>query len=256
MKKSMYRISLLLISVSLVLANGPVFGSETDKRIETTAKQSYVFKTYLKSDHIKIKAKDGAVTLTGTVSEEANKTLAGEMVASLPTVTSVFNELDVNGEKADVYSNAWLITKVKSTLLLHRNVNAVGTEVFAKNGTVTLQGKADSKAQMDLTIEYAKDVDGVKEVINEMTLDNASTTMGEKIDSMTETIDDASITALVKTALLYHRSTSSINTTVQTDNGVVRLGGKASSAAEKDLTNKIVRDVHGVKKVVNKMTVG
>jgi osmotically-inducible protein OsmY len=70
-----------------------------------------------------------------------------------------------------------------------------------------------------------------------------------------ESIDDASITALVKTTLLYHRSTSVLNTTVETKDGVVTLGGKARNAAEKDLAAKIVSDVWGVKKVINNMTV-
>ena len=72
---------------------------------------------------------------------------------------------------------------------------------------------------------------------------------------MTESVDDASITALVKTTLLYHRSTSALNTTVETKEGVVTLVGKAKNAAEKDLATKFVSDVHGVKKVVNNMTV-
>ena len=46
--------------------------------------------------------------------------------------------------------------------------------------------------------------------------------------------DDASITALVKTTLLYHRSTSGLNTTVATRDGVVTLTGMASSAAAAD----------------------
>jgi osmotically-inducible protein OsmY len=36
--------------------------------------------------------------LTGTVAEEAHKTLAGETVASLPEVKSVDNKLAVKGE--------------------------------------------------------------------------------------------------------------------------------------------------------------
>jgi len=43
-------------------------------------------------------------------------------------------------------------------------------------------------------------------------------------------IDDASITAQVKMTLLYHRSTSALNTSVTTKKGVVILGGKASNA--------------------------
>ena len=36
---------------------------------------------------------------------------------------------------------------------------------------MTLHGEADSQAQKDLTTEYAKDVDGVKNVKNQMTID-------------------------------------------------------------------------------------
>ena len=120
--------------------------------------------------------------------------------------------------------------------------------------------KPTSVAQKDLTTEYAKDVEGVKNVKNEMTVLTAAMkpgekTMGEKMDAMSESIDDASITALVKTTLLYHRSTSALNTTVETKEGVVTLGGKARNAAEKDLATKLVSDVHGVKRVVNNMTV-
>ena len=123
-----------------------------------------------------------------------------------------------------------------------------------------MRGKAPSMAQKDLTSEYAKDVEGVKKVKNEMTVKTAAmkpgeTKMGEKMDAMGETIDDASVTALVKSTLLYHRSTSALKTTVETKDGVVNLGGTAKNAAEKDLATKLESDVHGVKKVVNNMTV-
>jgi hyperosmotically inducible periplasmic protein len=55
--------------------------------------------------------------------------------------------------------------------------------------------------------------------------------------------------------LLYHRSTSAINTSVTTNNGVVTLSGKASNAAEKDLAIKFAKDVNGVKSVKNQMTI-
>ena len=55
--------------------------------------------------------------------------------------------------------------------------------------------------------------------------------------------------------LLYHRSTSAINTSVTTKNGVVTLGGKASNAAELKLAAKLANDVNGVKSVKNKMTI-
>lgn len=260
MNKTMYRAVLIAIVASLFLINGSLFASETDDRIESSAKQSYVFKTYLTGDDINIQSKDGAVTLTGVVSEESHRGLAKETVASLPGVKSVDNKLEVKDEGPAVYTDALLITKVKTTLLFHRNVSATETEVFAKDGTVTLRGQASNQAQKELTTEYANDIDGVKNVKNEMTVLTAAKkpgekTMGEKMDTIGESIDDASITALVKTTLLYHRSTSALNTTVETEKGVVKLGGKAKNAAEKDLATKLIRDVHGVKRVVNNMTV-
>ena len=260
MKKTLYCLALLVTVAALVLINVPVFASETDDRIESSAKQSYVFKTYLKGDDIRIHSKDGVVTLTGTVSEESHKSLARETVVNLPGVKSVENKIEVKNEAPAEDTDAWLINKVKFTLFFHRNVSATATEIFAKDGIVTLRGEASNQAQKDLTTEYAKDIDGVKKVKNEMTVLTAAKkpgekTMGEKMDTMIESIDDASITALVKTTLLYHRSTSALNTTVETEKGVVKLGGKAMNAAEKDLAAKLVSDVYGVKSVVNNMTV-
>ena len=255
-----YRLAMTAILASLLFVSAPVFASETDDNIVASAKQSSVFKTYLKGDDVTIKSKDGVVTLTGTVSEESHKTLAQEYVAGLPGVKTVDNNLKEKGKVPAEHSDAWLITKVKAALLFHRNVNATGTEVLAKDGTVTLRGKAPSMAQKDLTSEYAKDVEGVKKVKNEMTVKTAAmkpgeTKTGEKMDAMGETIDDASVTALVKSTLLYHRSTSALKTTVETKDGVVNLEGTAKNAAEKDLATKLVSDVQGVKKVVNNMTV-
>jgi osmotically-inducible protein OsmY len=207
--------------------------------------------TYLKADDITIQSKDGAVTLTGTVSEESHKSLAQETVAGLPGVKSVDNRLEVKGTPPAKNSDAWISTKVKTMFLFHRSVSAM-TEVNTTDGIVTLQGKATSQAQKDLTTEYAKDVEGVKDVKNEMTIAKTS----KKTQTVSRKVDDASITALVKMTLLYHRSTSALNTKVTTSNGVVTLSGKASNAAEKDLATKFAKDVNGVKSVKNQMTIG
>ena len=50
-------------------------------------------------------------------------------------------------------------------------------------------------------------------------------------------------------------STSALNSSVTTKNGVVTLSGKAKTAAEKDLATKHVNDVNGVKSVKNQMVI-
>jgi osmotically-inducible protein OsmY len=141
---------------------------------------------------------------------------------------------------------------VKTALLFHPNVNAFKTVGGVKDGVVTLKGEAASQAQKDLAGEYAKDVDGVKDVKNDMTIAAVPPASGETLG---EKIDDASITAQVKVALLSHHSTSAINTKVSTSEGVVTVSGIAKNDAEKVLVSKLATDVNGVKNVVNNMTV-
>jgi hyperosmotically inducible protein len=250
--KSTYPLALIIAAGALLVTSAPLLASDTDSRIESSAAKSYVFKTYLKNDSIKTESKDGVVTLTGTVAEASHKSLAQDTVASLPGVISVDNQLQVSGEQPAEHSDAWISMKVKCALLFHRNVSATGTTVYTKNGIVTLQGEASSMAQKELTTEYAKDIDNVKAVKNEMTIAKTPAKPGE---TMGEKIDDASITAQVKASLLSHHSTSALKTKVETTDGVVTLSGIAKNDAEKSLVTKLVNDINGVTSVINNMTV-
>jgi osmotically-inducible protein OsmY len=250
--KATVRVTLLAGVVALLVTGVPLPASEMDDRIESSARNSYIFATYLIGDDIKIQSVDGSVTLTGTVSKESHKSMAQEILASLPGVKSVDNRLEVKGAHPSANSDAWLSEKVKATLLFHRSVSASKTEVYVNEGIVTLRGEAASESQKELTTEYAKEVEGVKEVKNEMTVSKTPEMTMARVGGK---IDDASITAQVKITLLFHRSTSALRTKVETNDGVVTVYGKAGDAAEKDLVNKLVNDINGVKSVNNRMTI-
>lgn len=251
--KVLQSVTIMMAVTAMLAFSAPLYAATNmDSRIESAAKQSYVFKTYLQDDDIKIQSMGGAVTLTGVVSENFHKSLALETVTGLPGVKSVDNRLEVKGAPPTANSDAWLRDKVKVALLFHRSVSAAKTEVDVTDGVVTLRGDAASLSQKELTAEYARDVEGVKDVKNEMTVSQtskkSSRTMGEKVD-------DASISAQVNMSLLNHRSTSILTTTVKTKRGVVTVGGKARNAAEKDLVTKLVADINGVRSVRNRMTI-
>lgn len=246
--KTISAISAIAAGAALLAFSVPA-GASPDSRIEEAARESYVFRTYLKEDEIKIESREGVVTLTGTVSENSRSALAGETIASLRGVKGVENKLTVKGEPASSL-DTWLSDKLKISLLFHRSVNAGKAEVTVKDGVVTLRGYASSQAQKDLTTEYAKDIDGVKEVLNEMVVTEVSK---DAPRTPRQKIDDASITGQVRLALLLHRSTSVLFTAVNTKRGVVTVGGKAHNAAEIELVTKLVEDINGVKRVKNLM---
>jgi osmotically-inducible protein OsmY len=240
----------LLASVAMVMVGLPLQAADQDHRIETSAKSSYNFMTYLKDDNIKVSSSDGVVTLTGTVARDYHRYLAQETVAGLAGVKSVNNQITVIGDQPAEHSDAWTTMKVKSVLAFHKNVSATATEVNTQNGVVTLTGQADNEAQKQLTTEYAKDVEGVTQVRNDLVVTKPAhhRTMGEKVD-------DSSITAQIKSTLLFHKSTHALATKVTTKDGVVTLRGEARNGAEKDLVSKLAEDINGVKHVNNRMTV-
>ena len=261
--KEMYRMAMMKVVIALLVVTVPLTAAAmatiTDEAIESSARSSYVFKNLLQNDDLTVKSMDGAVTLTGTVNEDAHKSLAQETVANLPGVKSVDNQLEVKGEKPAENSDNWITTKVKTMLLFHKNINAM-TEVNTMYGIVTLQGDASSQAQKDLTTELVKDVQGVKGVQNEIMITGVSEklhqkTMEQNLRDVGDSIDDASVTTMVKMTLLYHRATSALDTKVVTTNSQVTLEGKAENAAVKDLATQYAQDVYGVKSVVNNMTV-
>lgn len=235
---------LLLLAPALLRAD-----AEVDRKIESAAKASYNYRTVLE-DHVKVKSRDGVVTLTGTVPDPDHRTLAEDTVRNLPGVTGVDNQIRVV-PPAPEHSDGWIATRIRTKLLLKSNVSAANTTVEVKDGIVTLTGKADNLAQKELTTVYVREIEGVKSVNNllEVPLPPGDTrTFGDRMD-------DASITAQVKYALFTHKSTSALKTRVSTKDGMVAIEGEAASSAERDLVTRLAEGVDGVKVVSNNMTV-
>src|SRR5688572_21447884 len=70
-----------------------------------------------------------------------------------------------------------------------------------------------------------------------------------------EVVDDATITAKVKTALAKDRDVSATAVNVDTDKGVVTLKGQVRSDSERSKAAQLARGVDGVKSVQNNLTI-
>ena len=268
MKTPKFAAILLLVSPFALLAD-----TTTDRQIEQAANASYNYRTTL--DHnVKVRAKDGVVTLTGKVATDEQRRIAEDTVADLPGVARVNNEIKVEGTNKEG-SDEMIALKIRSRLLVKANVSLKDTKVDVHNGIVSLTGRADTTAQKELTEAYVKDIDGVKSIQNNIVVmdkDYANrdarthtTTVGRDMptgrdtnmdrDTVGEKIDDGSITAQVKYELFSHKSTSALKTKVNTQNGHVVISGDAGSGAEKDLVTSLAKSVRGVVSVDNNMTV-
>ena len=238
----------LLLS-SLMATSAVALFASTDSKIEDAAKASYNYRTVL-DGKVTVKSNDGIVTLTGIVADRDMKSMAEDTVSNLPGVQRVDNQITLDPALKE-HSVSWIALKLHTQLIVRADVSNANTTINVKDGVVTLTGTAENQAQKDLTGEYAKEIDWVKSVKNDLVV-TASPTKSETVG---ESIDDASITTQVKYALFSHKSTSALKTKVATNDGVVVISGEANNDAEKTLVTKLTKSIRGVKSVSNDMTV-
>ena len=255
---------LLAVAASALLL-GPLLGhaSETDENLEATVRGAYVFRTLLAEEGIAMEVSNGMVTLRGSVGIPLQRELAEEAVAALPGVKGIDNQILVKPAAPEA-ADALLALKVKTILGLHRSGRTHAARLEVMGGAVVLKGEVEDEAQRVLAAESAADVEGVSEVRNELTVSparaadaaaaKANNGRGPGAAEAVGEVDDPSVAAQVRMALRAHRSTGSLKPGVEAKEGVVTLTGHVGSAAERDHVSRLCGDIHGVRKVENKMT--
>ena len=67
--------------------------------------------------------------------------------------------------------DATITTKVKMALAVHDLTGALRTSVTTTDSIVTVGGKAKNEAERELVTKVVEDIEGVKKVINTMTIE-------------------------------------------------------------------------------------
>lgn len=133
----------------------------------------------------------GVVHLTGSVENEVERELAGELAKSVEGVSEVRNDLKVasvaslssarraereslarqRAELRRVVEDASTSAVVKSKLLANQNTKGLDVKVETRNRVVTLSGQVSSAEERQLAELLARNTDNVAEVRNELTVD-------------------------------------------------------------------------------------
>ena len=115
--------------------------------------------------------------------------------------------------------------------------------VSVENGRVLLTGVVTKPLDRISATKLAWKATGVREVINELQVQNTS--------SITNSAKDLLINKAIQTQLLLDKKIKFINYSIDTVNGVVYLFGVAGNQAELDRVVELARNTNYVAKVVN-----
>lgn len=156
---------------------------------------------------------------------------AGVAVAQERTVGTAIDD-------AGIHARIWNNYMQQGTNHLY---SKVGIEV--NEGVVLLTGPVNTADDAARAVQLAWDVEGVREVINELQISEGG---GAK-----RLAGDAWITTQAKTRLIAEKNVKSVNYTIETVNGVVYVMGIAQSQDEMARVLNVVSRVKGVQKVVS-----
>jgi hyperosmotically inducible protein len=155
-------------------------------------------------------------------------------------------------------SDAWLEGKLDTVYLFNRQLDSFMIDPQVRDGNVVLTGKVESEVDRELAEQVALKVEGIKSVTNRLTVvpsDEARGGVKTADRSFSEFVEDATLTAEVKTKLLANRETHGLTIDVDTVGRSVTLSGHVASAAEKSLAESIAKGVDGVNAVTNKLQI-
>ncbi|MGP7734504.1 division/outer membrane stress-associated lipid-binding lipoprotein [Oceanimonas smirnovii] len=111
-------------------------------------------------------ATNGKVLLIGQTPSEEYRTRAEQIVADVPGVKEVFNEIRT-GQPVSLSQQSkdtWLTSKVKSTLLAEKNLDGTKLKVVTENTEVFLIGLVTRK-EADIAVQLSRNVAGVSRVV-------------------------------------------------------------------------------------------
>jgi osmotically-inducible protein OsmY len=150
-----------------------------DATLTATIKSKLLWNSVTEGLNIEVAAAQGVVTLKGQAKDADAKQLAGSLASNTDGVTEVNNLISISARDTQAikeqneaqansvreeFSDAWITSKVKSSLIYSRNLDGLNIKVDTKSGVVSLDGVVANYAEKELAVEIARNIRGVKGV--------------------------------------------------------------------------------------------
>jgi len=171
---------------------------------------------------------------------------------ALGATSGAFAESPMSANATD----ARLEAQISTTYALSPHLRAGDITVVVRDGKATLTGAVPEDINKELAGQLALSVEGVAEVDNQLVID-ADYVQPEAAagPSFGDRVADATITAVVKSRLIWTRHAEGLATEVSTESGRVTLEGTAESQAARNLAGRLAADTRGVVSVDNRLEV-
>ena len=157
-----------------VAASPTTMGMELDDTVVTTRVKSVLLEDQdIKGFDIKVETHKGMVLLSGFVDNATQVDRAMSAARAVEGVKGVENGMTLKTGTTTVgnqLDDGIVTAKVRQALLAEPSIKSVQIGVVTVKGESQLSGFIDTQAQIDRAISVARGVEGVREVVNQMSV--------------------------------------------------------------------------------------
>ena len=214
---------------------------KTDTHIQQDIIAELKWDTSIDATHIKVEVLNGEVTLTGRVSNQAEKLNVEQSIKHVSGVNAVIVDLEClmpeSSKKSDIEITFRAINLLQWMTYWEEN----SIEVTVENGWVTLMGELDFKYQKDAAIDIIRHLIGVTGIIDNTTIKQIASTQDIKAE--------------IELALKRHIQDGADHILVDVRAGEVTLSGSANNWQDVKLALMSASGTFGVWNVQNNLSV-
>lgn len=152
--------------------------------------------------------------------------------------------------------DASLSTQVKLRLLHDKTMDNTNIDVDVTKGVVYLKGLVNNTAQKNRASALASEVEGVKSVVNQLSLTKERSRSNDSlVQKGLQNLDDNSVAARVRLRMLNSGLTQGNRINVTVLNQTAKLTGTVSSETQRQQAGTVAQKTSGVNKVINNLKV-
>jgi osmotically-inducible protein OsmY len=141
--------------------------------IDDSAIHAKIWRLWLDTDphiflEVGVDVHEGRVLLTGTINSPQNRLDAVRLAWQVEGVRQVIDEIQVTDEGGvlDYSRDVWITAQLRSKITFDSEILAINYSIETVNKVVYLMGVAQSEAEIDRVIRYARNIDYVRKVVN------------------------------------------------------------------------------------------
>lgn len=194
------------------------------------------------SSQIGVTAKDGVITLSGSVPRYTEKMTAEELTKSIVGVRAVANDIEVRLPGTGERNDTDIASAAVNALAWNTVVPEERIKITVRNGWITLEGDVDWQYERDAARRAVAYLIGVKGVTNQIVIK--------------EKPKPQEIQTKIEAAFRRHAEADAQHIRVDARDGAVVLKGKVSSWFERSEAERVAFASPGVTAVDNELTIG